>query len=278
MWCLDVYHDVEWIKENWGRIKPEIEANMRFQIEPDKQATLQIFGSGEELKHIRIILDVNTQDEVEAFYKHLGKVITSIEVFTSLIKREPFYIRRLPHSTSYVTSYGEYSPDNAPPLSMRLAYQPRPMDYEALKQCLGLQFPGLEPYLFFFQKGIDTNLEIDYRWLNYYKICELRYKRGGKELDHESAWRAFLEHFRADIEPFAVDKTQEIWAVIEAIRGYAVHSISGRGKINFGNPYEKKGNDSLISSLPIIERIVHKILNELPENKGFKFFQLLTSA
>lgn len=274
MWCIDIYHDIEWIKENWGKSKPNIEANMRFQTDPGKKATLQIFGSEVELKHIRIILDVNTQEEVEDFYKHLGKVITSIEVFTSLIKREPFYIRRLPQSTSYITSYGEYNPDNPPPLSMQLVYQPQPMDYEALKQCLRLQFPGLEPYLFFFQKAIDTNLEIDYKWLNYYKICELRYKTGSKELDHEPAWRAFLEQFRADIEPFAVSKTQEIWAVIESIRGYAVHSISGKGKINFGNPYEKKDNAKLISSLPILERIVHKILNELPENKGFKFFQL----
>jgi hypothetical protein len=152
------------------------------------------------------------------------------------------------------------------------------MDYEALKKCLGLQFPGLEPYLFFFQKGIDTNLEIDYRWLNYYKICELRYKTGSKKLDHEPEWRAFLEHFRTNIEPFALSKTQEIWAVIESIRGYAVHSISGRGKINFGNPYEKKDNAKLVSTLSIMERIVHKILNDLPGNKGFRFFQLETTS
>ncbi len=247
---------------------------MLFQTDSDKKATLQIFGSDEEPKHTRIILDVNTKEEAEDFYKHLGKIITSIEVFTSLIKKEPFYIRRFPNSTQYMTSYGEYSSENAAPLSIQTVYQPQTMDYEALKQGLGRQFPGLEPYLFFFQKGIDTNLEIDYRWLNYYKICELRYKTGSNELDHEPAWRAFLENFRADIEPFAVSKTQQIWSVIESIRGYAVHSISGKGKINFGNPYEKKDNAKLVTSLPIMERIVHKILNELPGNKGLTFFQL----
>jgi hypothetical protein len=97
MWCIDIYHEIEWTSDNWGKIYPKIEANLHFQTDPHRKASLQIFGSDEELKHIRIILDVITKEEVEDFYKHLDKIITSIEVFTSLVRREPFYVRRLPN-------------------------------------------------------------------------------------------------------------------------------------------------------------------------------------
>lgn len=282
MWCIDLFHDLEWTKQNGKTMKPQIEGNLTFATSPHTKAKLQIFGDEYEVRHARIVLDANSKEETEQFINnHLHKIQTSLEVFISLTPRQPFYFKKVPIGHGILMSYGEYSPGSSnPPLEITPVYgEPQQFDYNFLKNALASQFPGLETYLVYLQRGMDTTLEWDYRWINYYKICEVRFNAQGGKLVNSPGWRQFLAYFEDKLKPYLVSPQQKLWGLIEQWRVLAYHSIGEGGVVNFGNPFDGSAAHTLVKTLPILEAMAQKIINDLPENRtGLKFFQIDTAS
>jgi hypothetical protein len=259
--------------QNKNNLKPKFEAGMHFQTSACLKSRLQIFGDEYAVKFVRLILEVDSKEETEDFInKHLHKVQTSLEVFISIIQQFPFKFNKLPGTTNIFISYGEFDEANNKPLEITPVYRQVKLNYDALKFSLAGQFPGLESYLVYLQRGMDTRLDWDYRWINYYKICELRFNSKGDKLIKSENWRLFLNRFNHELKPFLKSK-QSFWGLIEEWRVLAYHSIGEGGKVNFGNPFDSSAAKKLIETLPIMQKFAHTIINELPGNKNLIFNQ-----
>lgn len=276
MWSIDLYNDWEWVKLNGKIMQPRFEGKLSFETAPEVHPKLQIFGSEYEIKHARILLDVTTKEDAEKFINfQLNKIQTSIEVFASIITGQPFRFKKVPGYHGILMIHSEFNADNPEPAQVTPQYaEPIKFNYKVLQHALGSQFPGLEKYLVYIQRGMDPTNEWDYRWINYYKVCELRFNASGRKIIHSHEWKEFLTHFSEKLKPYTKNK-QKLEGLIEEWRVLAFHAIGEGGAINFGNPYDGSAAQRIIESLPIMEQISQKIINELPENtRGLRFFQI----
>ena len=146
---------------------------------------------------------------------------------------------------------------------------PGSLDYSALERLVRLTFPALDPYTFFIQRSINHALDDDYRWLNTYKMCEMRYASSapGHKLINSSDWRSLLkrhEHvFTSHMRP-----KQTVWGFLEEIRAAAAHSIVGQT-----TPRGTGIDHRIGATLAPLQRVAMDIVNELPGNPGLRFHE-----
>jgi len=273
MWCIEIYNDLEWIKQNKDSLHPKFDIGMQFETAADLKTRLQVFGDDFEVKFVRIILHVESKEETATFINtQLHKIQTSLEVFISIVQQFPFEFNKLPGTRNIFIFYGQFDEKSNKPVEITPVYKQVKLNYETLKFALGSQFPGLESYLVYIQRGMDTRLDWDYRWINYYKICELRFNSAGKKLIQSAEWKSFLGRFESELKPLSKEK-QNYWGLIEEWRVLAYHSSGKGGKVNFGNPFDSNAVRKLVETLPIMEKFAHTIINELPGNNKLKFNQ-----
>lgn len=265
MWAIDLYHDYEWIKQNGSTAEPRIHLPINIGSLPNLNAQLFIFGTDTEFKHAQIQLDVKTKEECEEFFNQkLHFIVTSLELVLSIAYGQPFHFYKIPGSTNTFVSYGEIIDAKHQPLQITPQFSDIKLDYEFIKQALGHRYPGLEDYELFFLRGVDTTLDHDYRWLNFYKIFERKFNKKGKnKLINEKSWIMFLEQYRKDIKPFLSNDSQTLQGLIEELRASAAHSINGLDT--------RIANKRLSATLPLVVAMSKQILNEHENNKGLIF-------
>lgn len=270
MWFIDIFHDHEWLGKINGRLPAEtFRTTIGFESDPLLKAELLMFSDVGGPRHFRVLLPTtNTFDGCQHFIAHqLNKIIASVETVISLQIGIGFEIHR-PFGTSHVTlGSGEYlvGDEQIAAVINTNIHTKTDFDPSVTGRILtSVQRPGVENYLFNLKRGVDSRLDLDYRWTNYYRICERRFCGNGKvSLQKEMAWEVFLRARIVVVLSLAPDirHGQTPGGYLEELRAIAMHT---NGQSIFGH------DQRLERSLPLIRFLATEVINGLIKDGGTK--------
>ncbi len=256
MWTIDFYSDYKWIKEKWP-LEAVLSLPMKFSTFPGKVFTLLVYGDESGIKHIRINTELESKEEVETFTStKIMMIKNSFELLTGMLAGDKINLSPLSHGDRFLISYGE---GDVVPLHIEATMgQQAPFDYDKFSTLFKSQFPGFEPYCFYLNMASNSQLPVDYRWLNYYRILETRFNQTGDGLDKNSEYKNFVKQQGV----ITTGKNAEIRGAIHA---FARGATPGIGQ------YNSKYSGEMETTLPAMERLAYEALNAHPDNQYLRF-------
>lgn len=253
MWFIDFYLDYNWIQSVWP-IAPKRKIPIKAKAFPGCDFTILIFGDDYGIKHVRIIGDLHTKEEVEKFINHYRqKIQNSIELIHGSMTGDILSFAIV--GKNMLISYGEYTPDSKPLTITQKLGQPALFDYSRFENAFRGQWSGFEPYCFYLRMAFNETLPIDYRWLNYYRILETRFNTTGDGLDKNPEFLELLK--KANV----LSKRQ-----LMDIRG-SIHAFARGGHAGIGQ-YESKYGEKMEETLPAMRKLAAEAINTHPDNHG----------
>jgi hypothetical protein len=268
----DFFISLDFVKQHQERPEPQFVLAMKFKSRPDVAGEAFVYGDDDGPKHLQIVVKglSDERDASDFIDPRWRDFINSLEVSASLISGQNFKVTPIEGTGMVVMVSHEFDGNNHwPPARIELSYaSAAPFPYEELRKVMGSHFPELIPYLFYLRRAINPTLDKDYRWLNAYKICELRYNPDGTGLSKNKEWKTFVKRFYNKLKPYGRSSGAE--GIVEQLRTLAAHAVSRGGINGYGTSLGKTESKRIEDSLAVIMEIAATIINELPGNQGLK--------
>lgn len=266
MWSIDIFIDCEWLNQQSWPIEAKAVIQAKFQTIPGLIVEEKFYGDKYAIKHVRLTGNFTSREQVEDFNaQKISMLRNSIELMSGLVSGKPVDFGLFGTTTFPVIFFEHTEVQNEKPAVITPNHYLVPFDYKAFLGAMSAQFPGFETYAFYLKNASDVRLPLDYRWLNLYRILEVRFNESGVGLAKNKEYKIFITSAGAEIT----------LSEIEDIRG-SIHAFS-RGKKgknlgigHYGSYYSKK----MIDSMPKLEKLAHMILEQVMQENGkeVKFF------
>jgi hypothetical protein len=235
----------------------------------DRPVEFLIYGEGEAINHIRILIQANDYDEaskiVDANIVFWREAIAVTSVMTSSRYTEAAVLGANSSAHPVIMGEGDAA---APLVALNLQWvKPVPANYNAAATAMATWPEELRHHLYFLAKFLNPNLPADVRWLQGYRFLEWHFERGGTNLGKNREFRDFLEQSGSALDQFKpAGRTRP--GFLEEIRAIVAHALlADRPTADARDQIQH----AVTNTFSALESLVMTILNQLaPAGVEFK--------
>jgi len=262
MGFADIFCDPAWVSQRSGLLGPK-----RYTLRGARSVSLGIaiefhfFGDEDRVRHVRVVMHTDEQQVAETCLNlNIQTWVAAIEVSVMVETKFPFRVLHMPGSQTFAIGLGQ-GPEDAPSLCINLPPVEPKTNYERLARGMAAWSGELSHYLFYLRRLVDSNLPLDVRWLNGYRLLEWHFVREAANLNRSPEWRAFVARFDADLEQFLRPRQGSV-GLLEEARALAAHAgLDPRSD----SERARDPRNAMEKTFRVLERMVATVLNEHPQ-------------
>ena len=228
-----------------------------------------IYGEGEEINHLRILIQVSGYEEASRIVDSNIAFWREAIAVTSAITSSHYSSAAVfgANSGAHPVMLGEGGAET-PLMSLTLQWaKPALANYNAAAIAMATWPEELRHHLHFLAKFLNENLPADIRWLQGYRFLEWHFERGGANLGKNPRFRSFLEQHGDGLDQFKPERRTRV-GFFQEIRAVLAHAfLADRPEAQASELIK----NAATSTFSVLETLIITILNELaPVGTEFK--------
>lgn len=259
-WHVDIVLDFTWIVAQGGQA-PEPKARATTTDNRGRPIEFLLYGDGEALNHLRVMIDADDVDEANAIVDSNIAFWREAVSVTSVMATSHYTAAATlgANSSAHMVWLGEGVAET-PFLVLTLQWaKPVQADYRSATMMMAAWPPQLAHHLHFLAKFLNPNLPADIRWLQGYRFLEWHFERGATKLQQNTAYRTFLNQHANGLDAFK-RPTQTRHSFVEEVRALMAHALLA----DRSTEAERQAMMNVATdTFAVLEGLVMAVLNEI---------------
>jgi hypothetical protein len=270
MWAFDIVCDISWLKKCKGELGDPSYKIKSYSKLLNSPIDILLFAYENALRHVRFILHTSDQNLAQqCINANICAWVNSIESGVILLTKSSFEIPKVDGEYGFMTIESYYDGGKHHALYLEeLARQTNPFDVKLLGNSLAYWSPQLHTHLHYFRRMIDPSINLEFRWLNAYKLFEWHFVKRHlksvaqkKELAGSAEWKNFLDDYKEQLSQYLKNK-QEAHGLVEEVRNMVAHAF-----LDNRTEHERVSQPANLIQLtfPIMRNMAINLLNNLKD-------------